>query len=294
MKQNLPKGSLILTSVILFSIACKKSVDPPSNTNPGGTVQHDTTLTAPVVPYPVTPVQECNSAPNYGDSILYPQPVSSTDFYVFPQNNAGIKGTYLSWPAGLIIDSKTGSIDLTKSETGERFSVAFVKDGTSDTCMSQLIIAGAAYMDSVYELSVSDTTSAPYFNANPYSPPVCQGNQGSGCQFDYNDFAKRQGIEVNKNTGFIDLQKTMKNNPFGRVPFNGEYMITTIYYKLNDQSNNAPQNIQVKLVYYNRKSDIPQDVLAQVSNNITNTLGNTLLDTGPSPRPPLIIIVRTK
>ena len=76
-------------------------------------------------------------------------------------------GTYLSWPDGLKMNAGTGAINLTKSETGQRYSVAFVKSGTTDTCMSQLIVAGAAYMDSVYVLSESDTTAKPYFNANP-------------------------------------------------------------------------------------------------------------------------------
>ena len=112
---------------------------------------------------------------------------------------------------------------------------------TADTCMSQLIVAGAAYMDSVYVLAISDTTAKPYFNANPYGPPVCEGNQGQGCQFDYNNYAHDQGIEIDQKTGFIDLQKTMKNSLFGLIPINGTTVLTTIYYKLNDNSNYAPQ-----------------------------------------------------
>ena len=30
------------------------------------------------------------------------------------------------------MDSKTGAIDLTKSETGQRYSIGFVKSGTTD------------------------------------------------------------------------------------------------------------------------------------------------------------------
>src|SRR4249920_3248308 len=100
MKQNLLKGSLILLFTFINVIACKKSVDQPV---PGSSTNntHDTTLTIPTVPatpYPVNPVPECNSAPDYGDSIVYPQPVSSNDYYVYPQNNQGLMGTYLSWP----------------------------------------------------------------------------------------------------------------------------------------------------------------------------------------------------
>jgi hypothetical protein len=294
MKTHLSKGSLILILIILYAVACKKTVESASSQNAAGTSLHDTTLQAvPVVPYPANPVQECNYSPDYGDSILFPQPNSNADFYVYPQNNQGLKGRYLSWPGGLDLNGTTGAIDLTQSQTGQRYAVAFVKDGTSDTCMSQLIIAGASYMDSVYDLSLSDTTSTPYFNANPYATPPCQGSQGPGCKFDYNHYAMMQGIQVDQKTGFINLQKTMKNNPFGLFPENGSTILTTIYYQLADKSNNAPQSIQLRLVYYNKKSDVPPSLLATISDNISNTLGNVLLSTGPPPRPPLIVIVRS-
>ncbi len=294
MKQNLHKGFYILTSLILCAMACKKSADTLPDVIPPVVTRHDTTQAADVViPYPANPVPECGFAPNYGDSIVYPQPPGSSDFFVYPANNQGLQGTYLSWPAGLVLNAKTGSIDLTQSETGARYSVAFVKDGTTDTCMSQLIVAGAAYMDSVYVLSQSDTTSKPYFNANPFGPSPCPATgPGNNCQFDYNGYAKNQGIAIDSKTGYIDLQKTMKQSLFGILPINGTTVFTTIYYKLNDNSNLAPQKIQLQMVYYNHKSDIPTGLLANVTNNILNTLGNLLLSKGPSPRPPLIIIVR--
>jgi len=299
MKQNLLKGSMILLFTFICAIACKKSVDQPVVPNTNVNTSHDTTLTTPVtpvtpvVPYPDIPVAGCNNAPDYGDSIVYPQPASG-DFYVYPQNNQGVLGTYLSWPDGLKINAGTGAINLTQSETGQRYSIAFVKSGTNDTCMSQLIVGGAAYMDSVYVLSESDTTSKPYFNANPYAPSPCQGSSGtgSGCQFDYNNYAHNQGIEIDQKTGFIDLKKTMKQSPFGLLPLNGTTVNTTIYYKLNDNSNYAPQKIQLKMIYYNRKSDIPISLLANVTNSLINTLNNLLISKGPSTRPPLIIIVR--
>jgi hypothetical protein len=291
MKQGLPKGSLILVFIILCAIACKKSTNPQSLDNNN---QHDTTLAEiPLVPYPLTPLLECGNAPNYGDSIVFPQPVVSGDDYVYPLNNQGISGTYLSWPSGLVLDSKSGAINLTQSETGARYSVAFVKSGTTDTCMSQLIVAGAAYMDSVYVLSASGQTAKPYFDANPNMPSVCDGNQGQGCKFDFNNFAHNQGIEIDQKTGFIDLQKTMDKSPFGLIPLNGTTVLTTIYYKLYDSSRNASQKIQLKMIYYNRRSDIPAGILATVSENLFNTLNDFLLltKTGKS-RPPLIIIVR--
>jgi hypothetical protein len=222
---------------------------------------------------------------------VFSQPASG-DYYIFPQNNQGLVGTYLSWPDGLSLNSKTGAIDLSKSETGQRYAMAFVRNGTTDTCMSQLIVAGAAYMDSVYVLSQSNYTSKPYFNANPYGVAPCQGTQGQGCQFDYNNAAHNQGIEIDQNTGFIDLQKSMQNSIFGLLPLNGTTVYTTIYYKLNDNSNFAPQKIQLKLVYYNHKSDVPAATLLTMTDYLFNTLNDLLISKGPSARPPLIVIVR--
>jgi len=146
-------------------------------------------------------------------------------------------------------------------------------------------------MDSVYVLSQSDTTSIPYFDANTLVGSPCGSGPGPGCQFDYNDYAKKQGIIIDKKTGFIDLKKTTKKINFSTL-VNGESMITNIYYKLNDKSNNAAQMIQVKLVYYVHKSDIPANVLAQVSQNIYSTLNNDPI-IKQNPRPPVIIIVRS-
>jgi hypothetical protein len=291
MKQNLHKGSMILLITLICVIACKKSVNQP-NAVTVATVQHDTTLAAPTVPYPVTPVPECDFAPFYGDSIIYPQPSNSGDYYVSPQNNQGVQGTYLSWPAGLDMNAKTGAIDLTQSQTGQRYSVAFVKTGTTDTCLAPLIVAGAAYMDSVYVLSISDTTSQPYFNANPTEPSPCENNQGPGCQFDYNNYARNQGIVVDQKTGYINLQQTMRNSPFGLIPLNGTTIYTTIYYKLNDNSNFAPQNIQLQLMYYNHRSAVPGGLVASITQNLISTLQDLLISKSTSPRPPLIIIVR--
>jgi hypothetical protein len=295
MKRNLQKGLFILLS-ISFVTGCKKSLEEPNITPTAFATAtlHDSTLTAVYTtqnPYPVTPVQECIYSPDYGDSIVYPQP-SSGNYYIYPQGTNGLKGKYFSWPLGLALDSNSGAINITASQTGQRYDLAFVQYGTTDTCISQLIVAGTSYMDSVYVLSKSDTSSDPYFNANPYAPSPCQDKSGPGaCQFDYNNFAKIQGVIVNKQTGFIDLQNTAKNI-FGRFPFNGETILTTIYYKVNDNSNNAPQQIQLKLMYYDRKANVPASILSTISSNVASTLNNQLLSKGPSPRPPLILIVR--
>ena len=296
MKRNLQKGLYILLFSISFTTGCKKTISPAETTptSSASATLHDSTFTAVETtqnPYPITPVQECIYTPYYGDSIVYPQPASG-NYYVYPQSTNGLKGTFLSWPAGLVLNANTGAINLSLSQTGQRYDLAFVQYGTTDTCISPLIVAGTSYIDSVYSLAQSDTSSDPYFNGNPYAPNPCQNKKGpAACQFDYNNFAKFQGVIVNAKTGFIDLKNTAQK-AFGKLPYNGETVYSTIYYKVNDATNNAPQQIQLKLMYYNRKSDIPPSILSTIGNNEESTLNNQLLSKGPSPRPPLILIVR--
>ncbi len=293
MKHNLPRElRTVLLCMVIFT-ACKKTTDtlPANSATNNAAARHDTSMTAvntTIHPYPITPVQECVYTPNYGDSIVYPQP-SSGNSYVYPQNTQGIQGTYLSWPGGLVLDSNTGVINLTLSQTGERYDIAFVQYGTRDTCMSHLIVAGTAYMDSVYVLNQNNVTAAPYFNANPLTPSPCDGN---GCQFDYTKTAKKLGIEIDNETGIIDIQKTAKK-VFGKNPFNGSTTNATIFYKLNDNSNNASQQLPLQFIYFNRRSDIPPALLATIASRNAGALNNQLLSKGPSPRPPLIIIVRS-
>lgn len=305
MKKNLPIAPAILISALICLLACRKTINT-TDTSPTGPVKVDSaknhadstksTRDTTSVPYPQTPMMGCNYSPDYGDSIVFTQPVTGQDYIISPVNNSGVAGTYFAWPGGLSLNVHSGAIDLTKSETGARYQIGFVKEGTTDTCLSQLIVGGAAYMDSVYVLSESDTTSAPYFNADPYGTPPCSSSGssgGPGCQFDYNNAAKNQGVEVDNHTGFIDLKKTMQNSLFGLLPLDGTTVNTTIYYKLSDNSNFAPQKIQVKLMFYNKKSGIPPNLLSSITNKLVNTLQNLLLiKSSTSPRPPLIIITR--
>lgn len=257
----------------------------------------DTTAPAAKIPYPQTPpVNACLAVPIYGDTIVFPQPTTGSDYIVHPVNSPGA-GKYFSWPVGLVIDSLTGAIDVTKSETGLKFAIGFVKSGTRDTCLQNLVLGGVSYEDSVYILSNGANKAAPYYYANPYLPPACNGQgQGSGCTFDVNGTAAGMKVIVDKNTGVIDLQKTLNGGllggAFGLLPLNGNSITTTIYYRLNDASNNALQHIDVQLVYYDSPSLINSGLLGNVLNKLDNLLSGHLISTSVNPRPPLVIIVR--
>ncbi len=302
MKLKIQLGSLLFAAGLLSLTACEKNysnedaVVDKANGQPltGSYVKDTTAPSTQNQPYPETAaISTCESAPDYGDSIVYTQPVKGQDYVIRPLNNTGVDGTYLAWPDGLALNSKTGAINLTQSETGARYDLAFIRSGSTDTCISHLIVGGAAYMDSIYVMAESDTTSRPYFDANYFAASPCNGSSGgSGCKFDYTGSAKSQGIEIDQHTGYIDLKKTMKHSIFGLLPINGMSVYTTVYYKLNDGSNNASQSIQLQLMYFNKKSEIPASILGKVSNLVSRTLTGDLLSKGSTPRPPLIVITR--
>jgi len=209
-----------------------------------------------------------------------------------PVNNPGA-GRYFAWPVGLVLDQNTGAINLTQSQTGMRYILGFVPNGSTDTCLSSLIVGGAAYYDSVYVLADGQTSSSPYFEANPYLPSPCING---GCTFDVNGAAAAKKVIVNTTTGVIDLQKTLNGGllggAFGLLPQDGSVITVPIYYKLNDGSNQALQNISVQIQYFSSKSSISSGVLGGILNSVNSLLSGNVISTSANPRPPLIIITR--
>jgi hypothetical protein len=317
------KRLLVGLTLVLIVCACRKNMSSEvvPQPRPHAHSSHDTTRTTPpdttkadttkpVVPgdttkkvqppYPVAsaaapPAPSCPIAPIYGDTIIYTQPTNGADYIFHPVNSPG-QGKYFSWPQGMVIDVNTGAINLSKSETGMKYAIGFVKNGSTDTCMSTLVVGGVDYMDSIYVLSNGATTALPYFDANPYLPSICAGN---ACTFDVNGTAANSKVIVNGTTGVIDLQQTLNGGllggAFGLIPQNGASVTTAIYYKLNDPSNNALQHISVQIVYYNTKADITNSnpsLVSGILNAVNNLLAGHLISNTANPRPPLIVIVR--
>jgi len=196
----------------------------------------------------------------------------------------------------MVIDSLTGAINITKSETGLRYAIGFVKSGTTDTCISTLIVGGVAYMDSVYVLNDHQEKALPYYNANPYLPPACSG-PGTSCTFDVTGTAAARKVVINNSSGEIDLKKTLNGTgllggAFGLLPLDGQTITVPVYYKLNDASNHALQHIDLTIAYYSSKSSIGSGLLGNLVTKLTNTLSLLLISKSYNPRPPLIIIVR--
>lgn len=297
MKSKLYIGSSLLPFVLLLvSVACNKGdrhseeEDQPEEEvlNASTLLSNSTTL--------------CPNAPNYGDTILFTQPKNGGDFFADPKNNTGVQGTYLSWPEGLKLNKNSGTINLSQSESGVRYNIAFVKKGTTDTCVSQLIIGGMTYIDKIYAMDQNDTIAKPIFNANPFGPSICDasddtdypdnnGNGNNRCDFDDaapGSKANDQKLRVRTKSGIINLKKSLADGIFGPNLKNGDFKIIPIQYQLNDASKKATQTVSVKVMYYDKVSNIPTALQQEISTKNTSMFSYHVVN--GKPRPPLIII----
>jgi len=300
MKSRLCTCLLLLSFALLLVIAaCSKANRSATGSETDTEYLVDTSGTNNPK-FPTNPAL-CPNAPNYGDSIIYLQPVNG-QYMVSPVNNTGITGTYLSWPEGLSINQNTGVINVSKSETGIRYLVGFVKDGTHDTCISQLILGGITYLDSVYVIGNNDTLAKPVFNANPLAAPACDpsddtdypdnnANGNNKCSFDDNtpgSKANDQKLRVRTLNGYINLKKSLNDGLFSKNVKNGDSKTIKILYELNDNSKKAQQQISVKVIYFDKASNIPASLLNEVRNKRADMLGYHIVN--GKPRPPLLII----
>ena len=298
MKANL---QLVVAVTLLFSFAaCRKAITDDSKETAASTLtsgKKTDTADSTHIAYPKNPLTGCFPAPLYGDSVIYPQPTGGSDNIISLVNDPG-PGHYFSWPAGLSLNEHSGAINISKSETGQRYAIGYVKDGTHDTCLSTVIIGGADYMDSVYVLENGETIAVPYFDANAYQASDCSGPGNSGhCAFDVNGSATGQGVFIDKFSGEIDLDKTLngdKKKPgvFGSAPVNGATVNVIITYSLKKHSNSAPQSINVTLRYYDSMSQVDPAIVAAIQTRLINIYSGNLISYSYNPRPPLIVIVR--
>jgi len=297
--------SLAFFSLLIYA-ACNKAAKPDdqSNVNIPASVDSTNTITDSTFDTGNLTVNSstCSGAPNYGDSIVFLKPKSSGDFFANPVNNIGVDGTYISWPEGLKINKNTGVINLSQSETGVRYNIAFIKKGGTDTCVSQLIVGGLTYMDEIYVIGEGDTLAKPIFNADPFASPICDAsddtdypdnnsNGNNKCVFDDDSPGQRandQKLRVRTKSGIINLKKSVADGLFGKNPKNGDSKKVQIRYELNDASQKANQKIAVQVMYYDKVSGIPGALLQEVAGKRANMLSYRIVN--GKPRPPLIII----
>lgn len=298
--------------IVCAMVSCRKNAD--SSGNPDIQVE--------IASYPSAFNFNCINSPVYEDSILCARyRASGSDCFAKPLNRTE-KGKYYAWPAGLQIDVNSGCINITQSEPGVRYVVGFVKDGTTDTCHSMVIVAGIHYKDDIYVLQQNDSLAIPYFNASTINQAICDasgdddypdnnnGNTSGNnrCEFDDDEDddngngtadepppgqqANEKFVRVRTKSGIINLKKSLEDGAFGQDPQNGATTDVKIYYRLNDCSQKALRSIKVRLIYYYKKTDVPPALLTEVLTKKSNFESYQLISTDVAPRPPLIIVTR--
>ncbi|MBC7829780.1 MAG: hypothetical protein H7122_18695 [Chitinophagaceae bacterium] len=297
-KKVLSRNALIFLALV-YLFACSKNGQTeevfPEKVNIDSILRQESP--AGILPEGSSNMQ-CPNGPKYKDSLIYNESKSGKDHIVKPLNDPGA-GKYYSWPQGLVLDSLSGSINVTKSETGLRYIVAFVKIGTKDTCLQTLILSGASYVDSIHILGKNQTTAQPYFDANLQTSSICIANpdEDDDDDDDGNDKCEfstsNKKVKIKSISGTIDLKKTLENEAFGRNPVNGTAIRVSVYYKLNDKSSKALQKMDVQMVYYEKKSQVPQAVVDYVQQKRSNIINQQLISVKGNPRPPLIVITRS-
>ncbi len=271
----------VVLSLILINLSCKKDKTPAEET-------------PPVV---VTPP---NKTLSYANDILFTQE-NNASVLAKPIKNPGT-GNYSSFPDGLVIDEKTGEINLNKSETGLKYKVTFVSDNTKDTASTLVTVAGINYDDGIYNLSLGDSIAKPFYNANHNLKLPEQGNI-----FDEDGGCKKAGIIIDNKNAIINLAQSVRNQAIDT----GATEEVKLAYRINDDSKRALNNLRVKIYFYRNSQEIPKylsELLKErkttiLNENITNAasvqtnfitaskLPTTLLQRQARPRPPCIIVV---
>lgn len=237
---------------------------------------------------------------SYGDSIFYVR-TQAGDYFINPLESRS-NGEYFGYPEGIEIDSKTGTINVSKSETGLRYLISFVDATTGDTCSTVILISGINYYDKIYNLSNNDTLALPVYNASPSRniPLNSSFDEGNGCN--------GVGVSVNVNSAVINLAQTIRNGVFGVTPSNGAQKEVELKYRVNDGSNKTLNSLKVKLYYFNTAADITPDLVQLLQDRqgtvfganfqfnssyefLSGTAGSGTAKGVARPRPPCIFIV---
>jgi len=281
-----------ILSVVVFSVisitACKKASDsqqitpppPPPHHLPGG--------------YSL----------GYGDSVFYLNNQPS-DYIVSPSQPGD--GLYYGFPEGIEIDTASGAINISKSETGLKYRIYFIPTGTTDTFSTTITISGINFLDGFYKLSTADSILRPLYNARATNPIPGVNN---GSVFDEGSSCNSAGCTVDVANGEMNLAQTVRNGVFGATPSNNDRHEFQLNYRINDNSGKALNTLKVKLYYFNSMNDITQEVYDLITSRqgtILDAASQVLLSGLPitvnsttsvngrikaaKPRPPCIFIV---
>ncbi len=252
---------------------------------------------------------------SYGDTLIYNHSASN-DKLVNVVSKPAATTKFKSIPGGLSIDSITGRINITKSESGIRYKIFAVNASGLAIDSVKIVVSGVDYKDEIFEIEKTPNaydTSFPIYNARPGLALPCSEDDDDddmGCVFDETDLNNdgnddiagviQDKLLVNNKTGTIDLEASFHAGIFGSSnPANGTNKTFLMYYRINDASGRALQKINIKVYYFNTKNDIPQTLLnelaqrnnQQLSVNARLTYTATYDSYARPKRPPILIIV---
>lgn len=229
---------------------------------------------------------------SYGDTVFYLRS-QSADYTILPIAKRTPPSYFRSIPRGLNLDSATGRINITRSESGIRFKVYQISLSGEVLDSVKLVISGIDYTDAIYELAATPNqydTAFPIYNARPELALPCgsgddDDDDDSGCVFDETDLDAdgnddiagviQDKLLVDIKKGTIDLEASFNAGIFGSSdPANGLSRDFTFYYRLQDASNLALNAITVRIMHFKKRSDIPQSLLDEL--NLRQSLTNAI------------------
>jgi hypothetical protein len=237
---------------------------------------------------------------SYGADVLYMKNVTGPQIFTPNQTRPG---KYIGFPEGIELNPNTGTIDIAESETGLRYKISFIPDGTNDTLTTMVLLSGINYYDHIYNLSTGDSIAYAIYNGDP-----ARALPGTGNIFDEGNNCNGQGCAVQINSGHINLAKSIRDGALGNgVPLNDAQKEFRLRYRLDDPSQKAANELKIKLYYYQTANDIPR-YLTELLQDREGTLLRTATGNMPTandamrggadaqrvfakPRPPCIIIV---
>jgi hypothetical protein len=250
--KNFVRLPIFIFILITAVISCKKDNNSPS----------------------VPPILTPRLSISYGDSVFYLNP-QNDDYIIRPVKVQS--GEYIGFPEGIDIDSKTGEINVSKSETGLRYRITFIPAGTFDSIATNIIISGINFLDGFYKLTTADSLLKPIYNAsvNNQVPGV-----NNGTIFDDGSSCNTAGCNVNTLLGSINLAQTVRNGVFGTTPANNDRHEFDLNYRINDKSGKTLNTLKVKLYYFDSINDVTQEVF-----DIIDSRQGAILGVNPKPTP---------
>jgi hypothetical protein len=221
-------------------------------------------------------------------------------------------GVYGAFPEGLEINESHGEINVTKSESGLRYTVFFVPKNTRDTCFTHLTISGVDYMSKIYLLDKNEKLAVPIYNNNPNL--AIPGVNTRTTEFDDDDDDDNgngtldeplpgqqviaQGLDISKVDGKILLDNSLRKGLLGTSPKSGSTKKLKLFYRLDDKSGKALNRIELEFHYFEKESDVPKSLKDKIFEN-QNSYYNPnfglkyarIFRLFRKPRPPQIVIV---